>query len=105
MPRTCHNIELVCADALRYEIPDDVTTVFLNNPFRGATFKAVIDKLIESHDRAPRRLTIIYNNPADHELLMQTGRFRKERTFRRHTPRKHDGVFGATTVYRLLPAP
>ena len=57
MPRKCENIELVQADVLGYELPDDVTVVFLNNPFRGAVFATAAEKILASYaplmDRAP----------------------------------------------------
>jgi SAM-dependent methyltransferase len=31
----CRDVQLVCSDVLHYDIPDDVTVVFLNNPFTG----------------------------------------------------------------------
>ncbi len=43
----CPDIELVHADALEYEIPDDVTVAFLYNPFRGTIFATVIERLLQ----------------------------------------------------------
>lgn len=71
----CVDVELVTADATRYRIPDDVTVIYLYNPFRGAIFTAAIDRVIESLDRAPRPLRIIYRTPLDESLLLGTGRF------------------------------
>lgn len=62
-------VELVCADVLDYRIPDDVSVVFLNNPFRGAIFRHAIDALTESLDRAPRRLRLIYRAPREESVL------------------------------------
>ncbi len=104
MRRTCRDIELVCSDVLDYQLPDDITVIFLNNPFRGAIFSSVVDKIVESYDRSPRKITLIYNNPAEDDTLMQTGRFAKKRTVRRHLKRNQTGAFGTTSVYTLGPA-
>jgi len=72
----CQEIEIVTADVLDYEIPDDVTVVFLADPFRGQLFDAVIDKLVASVDRNPRRLRIVYSWPVEGGRLERTGRAR-----------------------------
>jgi precorrin-6B methylase 2 len=73
----CHDIEIVTSDALAWEVPDDLTIAYMFCPFTGATFRGVIDNLIASHDRAPRRLRIVYLNPEEHDELMATGRVRE----------------------------
>jgi hypothetical protein len=65
----------VNADVLDYRIPDDVTVVYMFNPFRGAIFDAVIAELIASVDRRPRPLCLIYRNGPNCERLTSTGRF------------------------------
>src|SRR5262249_36514951 len=60
--------EIVCADASKYRVPDDITVVFLYNPFSGAVLKAALTQVLESFDRAPRRLRLAYGNPREHEL-------------------------------------
>jgi hypothetical protein len=73
----CHDVEIVTGDALAWEVPDDLTIAYMFRPFTGATFRAVVDNLIASHDRAPRRLRILYVNPEEHDALMATGRIRE----------------------------
>jgi 16S rRNA G966 N2-methylase RsmD len=75
----CGAIELVQSDALEYTIPDDVSVVYLFNPFRGATFASVLTRLEESVDRRPRTLRVIYRNAHHHDDLLNRG-FRLERT-------------------------
>lgn len=77
------DVELVTADALTYEIPDDVTIVFFNNPFTGAVFAEVMGKLTASLDRRPRRMRIAYRNPLEHEAVLATGRFALVRKWQR----------------------
>jgi SAM-dependent methyltransferase len=72
----CGKIELVNADVLDYEIPDDVSVVYMFNPFRGAIFDAVVAKLIASVDRRPRPLRLIYRSGRNCDRLTSTGRFR-----------------------------
>jgi SAM-dependent methyltransferase len=54
----CQDVHIVNADVLDYEIPDDVTVVFLYNPFRGHVFESVIQKPLHSVDRLPRRMRV-----------------------------------------------
>jgi SAM-dependent methyltransferase len=65
---------IVLADASTFCIPDDVTVIFMNNPFLGETFKRVIANIIESVDRAPRRVRLVYLHPAEAARLTATGR-------------------------------
>jgi len=69
-------VEVVTADATNYSIPDDVTVIYLYNPFRSYVFEAVVERLLESLDRAPRRLRVIYRTPQEEEALLRGGRFR-----------------------------
>jgi precorrin-6B methylase 2 len=78
----CKDVELVKADVLDFEIPDDVTVAYFYHPFAGKTFEAVIDRLVESIDRKPRRLTIIYACPGLESYILATGRFELRRTSR-----------------------
>lgn len=41
----CRNVELITADVLHYPIPDDVSVVYLFNPFQGPIFDAVIEQI------------------------------------------------------------
>jgi 16S rRNA G966 N2-methylase RsmD len=99
----CKNIELVQSDVLEYAIPDDVTIVFMNNPFRGPVFAAAMKNLIASVDDHPRQVKVIYGNPAEDGYLMSTGRFRPLRTIA--GPRADDdSPFGKIKLYSLIPA-
>lgn len=97
----CKDIDLVRSDVLDYEIPGDVSVVFLNNPFRGEIFAAVIERLIASVDRSPRPVTVIYFNPVEEAFLLGTGRFRHVRTVRRGRKAVKGDPFGSTRVYTI----
>jgi ketosteroid isomerase-like protein len=71
----CKDVTVVCSDAVEYEPPDDVTVVYLYNPFTGSIFARVLTKLIESVDRAPRMVRIIYANPVEEAALLDDRRF------------------------------
>jgi predicted RNA methylase len=68
--------EIVCADGAKYRVPDDITVVFLYNPFSGEVLKTALTRVLESFDRAPRRLQLAYANPREHELITSMRRFR-----------------------------
>jgi SAM-dependent methyltransferase len=100
---TCKNVELVCADALEYEIPDDVSVVFLYNPFTGHIFQRVLDKLIASVDRNPRTLRVVYANPVEEEALLATGRARLVKTASGLRPTKAWARSNAVRLYSIMP--
>jgi Histone methylation protein DOT1 len=69
----CDDIVLTCADATEFEVPDDVTALYLFNPFTGDAFRKVIARIQESLARQPRSLQVIYCNPLMHEALIDAG--------------------------------
>jgi SAM-dependent methyltransferase len=71
----CKDIELVTADALEWEIPDDLTVVYLYCPFLGEIFDAFLDRLIAAHDASPRRLHLVYTYPFEHNRVARHERF------------------------------
>ncbi|HEV2059280.1 MAG TPA: class I SAM-dependent methyltransferase [Solirubrobacteraceae bacterium] len=82
----CQDVQIVTSDVLDYDIPDDATLIFLYNPFRGHVFESVIQKLLESVDRLPRRMRVIYLYPTEAQYLRSTGRFRTLRRARGWRP-------------------
>lgn len=71
----CKDIDLVTADALEWEIPDDLTVAYLFCPFLGDTFDAFVERLVESHDANPRPLHVVYAYPFEHNRLVRHDRF------------------------------
>ncbi len=97
-PRLRSPIEVFTADAAVWPVPDDVTCIYMFNPFWGDTFRMMLDRVLESLDRRPRPLTIIYANPKCAPELLATGRFRRVRTSlgpRRDIPQQRIEVFRA----------
>jgi hypothetical protein len=74
--RRCSEIELVTADCLDWPIPPDLTVAYFYCPFTGKVFEQVIQNLLDSVDRHPRPLRIVYNYPLEHNSLLRTGRAR-----------------------------
>lgn len=100
----CGDVEFLTADAAQFAIPDDVTVVYLYNPFRGAIFSAVLDRLVESLDRTPRTLRVIYRTPFEEEALLRTGRFRVVRTARGLRPGRAWSRKMSIRMYAAVPA-
>jgi SAM-dependent methyltransferase len=84
--RRCGAIELVTGDVLEVDVPDDLTVAYLYNPFSGRIFQGLLENLIDSVDRVPRTLRLIYRTPMEHERIMATGRFRVQRIRRGFRP-------------------
>ena len=59
----CRQLHIVTADATTYDVPDDVTVVFLFNPFTGSILSAVQDNLRKSLLRCARPMQVVYVHP------------------------------------------
>lgn len=94
----CGEIQFVNADILDFNELDDVTVLFLFNPFGGATLEQFVRHLVESVDRRPRTVRIICVYPWREDVLMRTGRIKYVRT------RRLLGRWRARS-YLLLPQP
>ncbi|MFP3041025.1 methyltransferase domain-containing protein [Treponema primitia] len=70
-----NRINISIADATNYAY-DEYDHFFLYNPFPGSILKIVIERILESLNTKPREITIIYFHPSDHNVLMDTGRFK-----------------------------
>lgn len=101
--RRCGAVELVVADVVAFKVPDDMTVGYAYNPFVGDVFQTLIDKLIESVDRAPRSVRLIYRTPMEHDRIMATGRFRLERSVRGLRPGRGWADKTSTRLYVLDP--
>ena len=99
--RRCGQVELHRADIVDYRIPDDVTVVYMFNPFGGAIFDAAIGHLIESVDRRPRTVRLIYRNAVHHDRLLRTGRVDLVRRSRPPGPNRE---WRSLQLYTIRPA-
>jgi hypothetical protein len=108
----CQNVELVTADVLDYEILDDMTYAYFYYPFFGEIFRAVVDRIVVSIDRTPRKVTIIFTDPEEvggvrstaSEIvacLEASGRFELRRRHRLGLGRRNHSI----AVYESRPTP
>ncbi len=72
-PRKCSTVEFVCGDATEFQVPDDVTAIYLYNFVRGALFEKLLDRLRDSLARRPRPLALFYFHPIMHKVLLANG--------------------------------
>ena len=68
------NVELHCADARSFIAGlDEVTHVYMFNPFPAPVMADVLVNLNQSLLRRPRQLTIIYKHPVCHATIIEAG--------------------------------
>lgn len=68
----CADVTVVHADARHFAVPDEVTTVFLFNPFDEQILRLVLERLHLSLAARPRRITIVYGLPKCRRDLLAT---------------------------------
>lgn len=56
---TCQRVDVITTDAAVFEIPDDATVLYFQNPFSGQILDAVLRNIKESVMRVPRRILVI----------------------------------------------
>lgn len=98
----CRDVELAVADAATYRIPDDVTIAYVANPVEGELFEALLTRLMESVDRNPRRLRLIYVDPREAVRLEADRRIAPVRNWRRGLRRWEPVDY--IRMYEILPA-
>ncbi len=96
----CQDVQLVHADALEYDIPDDVSVVYLGNPFSGPVLATVLERLLHTIERNPRRLRIVYFNPVEERRLLEAG-FKITRTVRGLRPTEDWSRSNSTRLYEI----
>jgi SAM-dependent methyltransferase/peroxiredoxin len=99
---TCQNIELVKADATEWEVPDDMTVAYLYHPFAGAVFRGVIDNIVQSIQRNPRRVRLVYVGPILEQEIVATGYFHL--VSMRHARRTKINVFNRVALFEHDPS-
>ncbi len=80
-------VEFVNADVLTWDLPADTTVVFCYNSMRGNDFRVLVDHLLRSVDRSPRRIRFLYANPSEAEYLTSIPRFSLIHVVRSWRPR------------------
>jgi SAM-dependent methyltransferase len=74
----CKNVEIVVADVRQFQVPDDLTIGYFFRPFGEETLDTLLRGIIESIDRHPRRVWLIYLWPKGRSVaaILETDRFR-----------------------------
>lgn len=103
-PFRCPDVQWIRGDARSIELPDTFTVAYLYEPFRGAVFATVVDRLLSSVDRNPRRLRIVYGNPEEEAALLATGRVRLVRETRGWRPGPEWFRWNAFRLYEVMPS-
>jgi 16S rRNA G966 N2-methylase RsmD len=99
----CTDIEFVSVDALQWEIPGDVTVVYLFSPFPTEVLAHLVERLVASVERTPRPMRVILNfsTKEDRDVLIATGQVQKI-SFR--VPWYLRSRFEEVSMFRLLPS-
>lgn len=63
-------------DATKFSKYNNYNVFYLYDPFRGETFRAVIDKIEKSLEDNPRTVHLVYANPWEHKKVVENGFFR-----------------------------
>ena len=72
----CREIELLCADALEYPLPDGPGVYFFYNPFDGEVMQRMVERVEETYRANPREVYVLYANPMRGDLWERSGCFR-----------------------------
>lgn len=56
-----------------FVIPQDTDCIFLFNPFDGVIMEKVVNNIVESLDKKPRELDVVYANPIFKEKYLNAG--------------------------------
>lgn len=99
----CRDVEIVTADLSEWPVPDDLPVAYFYNPLTGEGFRRALENLLASADRRPRNLRIVYVNPAEHDLLMSTGRVRLVKRERGLRPGRDWSQMTSLHVYEVIP--
>jgi hypothetical protein len=100
----CRDVRLVTGDALALEVPDDMTVAYFYNPFGGEVFAGVLEHILASLRRNPRRLRVICLNPVEERQLLDAG-FKPVRQRRGLRPGRAWSQQKTTRLYEIQPEP
>jgi hypothetical protein len=67
------SFKVLLQDAFYYEIPQDVSVIFIFNPFDEVIMSGVVKNILESQAKNPRSIRVIYINPLYEELFLENG--------------------------------
>jgi SAM-dependent methyltransferase len=76
----CNQIEVVCNDALNYDIPCERGFIYFYNPFDEQIMAAVLRRIEQSLQRWPRKIYAIYHRPMHRKVWDESSEFQLIRT-------------------------
>ena len=84
----CGDVQIVASDVTEFRVPDDLTIGYFYHPFESETFDVVLRGIVDSIDRHPRRVRLIYVRPWNRTVsqVLATKRFRLLKELRRMGP-------------------
>ena len=94
--RKTRRVQVVAGDARRYEVPDDISVIYLFHPFVGEVLRRVIGQIRASLARAPRPLHIIYFNNGDFDWELADATWLKKVDQRKVYPTLTRGLYVST---------
>jgi SAM-dependent methyltransferase len=92
----CRHLEIVVSDVREFPVPDDLTIGYLFHSFGHETLDAVLRGIVDSIDRYPRRVRLIYVFPINERQVLATERFRllkEQRSSFLDTPASEAAIF------------
>jgi hypothetical protein len=73
----CRNVECVLDDAAELGPPEGESVHYFFNPFSREVFAEVLDNIVVSYRRRPRRLYLVLVDPVATDLIDQSGVFQR----------------------------
>jgi len=67
------NYNVINNDAFYFEIPPDVDCLFLFNPFDEIIMSGVVNNIVKSLKKHPRKITVLYINPLQKQRFAKAG--------------------------------
>ncbi|MDP4132205.1 MAG: class I SAM-dependent methyltransferase [Bacteroidota bacterium] len=64
---------VIQADASAYDIPEEISTIFLFNPFDEVMMWLVVSRIVQSQENHPRCIRILYANPQHKSVFLDFG--------------------------------
>jgi SAM-dependent methyltransferase len=97
------SVEIVTADALEWDIPDEASVIYLYCPFIGDVFSRFAERLAAWIDRRGRPAWVVYAYPAEHARLLETGRVAVVDVRPMRWPHRDRVGTDVIVTYRILP--
>ena len=78
MKRSGHDCVIYQGDATLFNKWDQYNLFYLYDPFKGDTFRKVIQNIELSYKRNLRDICLVYANPWEHKIVLENGLFQFE---------------------------